>query len=120
LGTIIHHTLEELYKPYVGKFLTAEDIRLAMTKIDAEVLRQFKEVYKEGEIKKGRNLIAFEVAKRHVLNFLKMEHIDFANNSELSVIILTSLQRILLGLEHPDLRFSVKNDDELCEKEHMN
>jgi hypothetical protein len=33
-------------------------------------------VYKEGEIKKGRNLLAFEVAKRNVSNFLvEMESI---------------------------------------------
>jgi hypothetical protein len=36
-------------------------------------LKQFKVVYKEGEIKKGRNLLAFEVAKRNVFNFLKVE-----------------------------------------------
>jgi hypothetical protein len=35
--------------------------------------KQFKVVYKEGEIKKGRNLLAFEVAKRNVFNFLKVE-----------------------------------------------
>jgi hypothetical protein len=35
-------------------------------------LKQFKVVYK-GEIKKGRNLLAFEVAKRNVFNFLKVE-----------------------------------------------
>jgi ATP-dependent helicase/DNAse subunit B len=40
---------------------------------DAEVMTQFVAVYKEGEIKKGKNLLAFEVAKRNVHNFLKQE-----------------------------------------------
>lgn len=73
LGTIIHETLRVLYEPYIGQFLSAEDIKNCIKKIDEEVLRQFKIVYKEGEIKKGRNLLAFEVAKRNVFNFLKLE-----------------------------------------------
>ena len=52
LGTIIHGALEELYKPFIGRLLTIDDIKNCLTKIDAEVLNQFKLVYKEGEIKK--------------------------------------------------------------------
>lgn len=63
LGTIIHGALEALYKPFIGRILTKIDIESCFKKIDDEVLTQFKEVYKEGEIKKGRNLLAFEVAK---------------------------------------------------------
>lgn len=107
LGTIIHHTLEELYRPYVGKFLLADDIKTAKTKIDAEVLRQFKEVYKEGEIRKGKNLLAFEVAKRHVLNFLNMELADFEDDEKLSVKIIALEERFERVLEHPDLPFPV-------------
>lgn len=73
LGTIIHGALEELYKPFLDRILTIDDIKSCFSKIDAEVLNQFKLVYKEGEIKKGRNLLAFEVAKRNVQNFLKLE-----------------------------------------------
>lgn len=73
LGTIIHQTLEELYKPYLNKFLSVADVDTMLKAADEEVFRQFKEVYKEGEVKKGRNLLAFEVAKRNVFNFLKDE-----------------------------------------------
>ena len=73
LGTIIHGALEELYKPLINKFLSIIDLKNCVSKIDEEILKQFKLIYKEGEIKKGRNLLAFEVAKRNVLNFLKLE-----------------------------------------------
>ncbi|MFL9845396.1 PD-(D/E)XK nuclease family protein [Flavobacterium rhizosphaerae] len=73
LGTIIHGALEELYKPYIGKYLALHDIENMNVLADDEVMRQFKLVYKEGEIKKGRNLLAFEVAKRNVHNLLKQE-----------------------------------------------
>jgi hypothetical protein len=52
------------------------------------VLTQFKEVYKEGEIKKGRNLLAFEVAKRNVYNFLKLELELLEKGDEVQIIAL--------------------------------
>jgi len=96
LGTIIHGALEELYKPFVGRILTKTDVEGCFKKIDAEVLNQFKEVYKEGEIKKGRNLLAFEVAKRNVFNFLKMEIDLLENGDEVQIIALEqTFERIL-------------------------
>jgi hypothetical protein len=53
LGTIIHETLKSLYDPFVGRFISESDIQNCK-QIDDEVLKQFKVVYKEGEIKKGR------------------------------------------------------------------
>jgi hypothetical protein len=55
------------------KISDQEDIKNCISKIDEEVLKQFKLVYKEGEIKE-RN-VAFEVAKRNV-NFLKIKLAD--------------------------------------------
>jgi hypothetical protein len=96
LGTIIHGTLEELYKPFIGRLLTTADIDSCFQKIDAEVLRQFKEVYKEGEIKKGRNLLAFEVAKRNVFNFLKLEKEALEDGDQVQIIALEqTYERIL-------------------------
>jgi hypothetical protein len=106
LGTIIHGALEELYKPFIGKFLIENDIKICIKNIDEEVLKQFKEVYKEGDIKKGRNLLAFEVAKRNVLNFLKLELETIQNGDQIQLIALEKhLERDLI---HPNLPFPVK------------
>ena len=105
LGTIIHGALEELYKPLIGKFLSAEDIKLCISKIDDEVLKQFKEVYKEGEIKKGRNLLAFEVAKRNVLNFLKLELVEIEAGDAIKILSLE--QTYQRTLQHHKLPFPV-------------
>jgi ATP-dependent exoDNAse (exonuclease V) beta subunit len=106
LGTIIHATLEELYKPFIGKILIENDIKICIKNIDDEVLNQFKLVYKEGEIKKGRNLLAFEVAKRNVLNFLKLELEAIQNGDEIQIIALEKhLERDLVD---PKLPFPVK------------
>ena len=106
LGTIIHETLKELYDSFVGKFITESDIANCFKQVDSEVLKQFKVVYKEGEIKKGRNLLAFEVAKRNVYNFLKTEESAIKNGDAIKILALE--QRYERVLEHPSLPFPVK------------
>ncbi|WP_163409998.1 PD-(D/E)XK nuclease family protein [Flavobacterium ajazii] len=105
LGTIIHETLKVLYEPFIGRFISETDLLNCFKLLDDEVLKQFKLVYKEGEIKKGRNLLAFEVAKRNVSNFLKMELEEVRNGDAVKIIALEkTFERFL---EHPDLPFSV-------------
>jgi len=106
LGTIIHETLKVLYEPFIGKFLTENNILSCIKLLDDEVLKQFKLVYKEGEIKKGRNLLAFEVAKRNVSNFLKVELESIKNGDAIKILALE--QRFERILEHPSLPFPVK------------
>ncbi len=106
LGTIIHETLEALYTPFIGKFLSENDILGCFKLLDAEVLKQFKLVYKEGEIKKGKNLLAFEVAKRNVSNFLKVELGSIKNGETIKILHLEKgCERIL---KHPSLPFPIK------------
>lgn len=106
LGTIIHETLEELYKPVIGKFLSIADLDQMLSVANEEVLKQFKEIYKEGEVKKGRNLLAFEVAKRNVFNFLNEEKKLIEQGDAVKVLALeTGLERIL---EDDRLPFPIK------------
>lgn len=105
LGTIIHETLKALYEPFTGKFISETDISNCFKLLDDEVLRQFKLVYKEGEIKKGRNLLAFEVAKRNVSNFLKMELESIQNGDAIQIIALE--QTYARELVHPNLPFPI-------------
>ena len=105
LGTIIHETLKALYDPFVGRFISEADIENCFKLIDAEVLTQFKAVYKEGEIKKGRNLLAFEVAKRNVHNFLKVELENIKAGDAIKIIALEkTYERVLTD---PALPFPV-------------
>lgn len=105
LGTIIHKALEELYRPLIGRLMTVIDVQNCLAKVDEETLKQFKLVYKEGEIKKGRNLLAFEVAKQNVTNFLNQEMVSIENGDEIQIIALEqNFERLL---EHPKLPFPV-------------
>ena len=106
LGTIIHETLKSMYDPFIVKFISESDILNCIKQIDAEVMKQFKLVYKEGEIKKGRNLLAFEVAKRNVYNFLKVELESILSGDAIKILALE--QRYERTFEHPSLPFPIK------------
>ncbi|QYJ68858.1 PD-(D/E)XK nuclease family protein [Flavobacterium litorale] len=106
LGTIIHGALEELYKPYIGVFLTLEHIAAMTTITNEVVMQQFVAEYKEGEIKKGRNLLAFEVAKRNVHNLLKQEKQALQADDTVKVIALEETYE--RWLEDDRLPYAVK------------
>ena len=90
LGIIIHKTLEELYKPFLNKILDLKDIDTLFNNYENEVLIQFKSIYKEGEIKKGKNLLSFEVAKRNIKNFIVEEKKNILNGDEIVILELES------------------------------
>jgi hypothetical protein len=95
-----------MYDPFIGKFISESDILSCIKIIDVEVMKQFKLVYKEGEIKKGRNLLAFEVAKRNVYNFLKVELESILSGDAIKILALE--QRYERTFEHPSLPFPIK------------
>ncbi|MFY8214722.1 MAG: PD-(D/E)XK nuclease family protein [Flavobacterium sp.] len=105
LGTIIHESLCELYTPFVGVMLTEQQLLGCYAQIESVVAKHFKAVYKEGEIKKGRNLLAFEVAKRNVHNFLNYELAQLKKGDVVQILALeTKLSRTL---SHPSLPVEV-------------
>ncbi len=108
LGTIIHEVLEKMYAPFECKNIPIQvsDIDVMIQNIEAITLEKFKEVYKEGDIKKGKNLIAFEVAKRNIYNFLIQEKQTIESGDELFILSLEKPHETIF--EHPNLPFSVK------------
>jgi hypothetical protein len=106
LGTIIHNALEELYTPYLNQFLALHHIADMEEKIDEVILKHFKETYKEGEITKGKNLLAFEVAKRNVYNFLQFEKKDIEAGVSIKVMLLEA--KLFCEIEVKSLPFPIK------------
>jgi hypothetical protein len=43
------------------------------SKVNSEVQKQFEILFEEGDVKHGKNLLAYEVAKRNINNLLKLE-----------------------------------------------
>ncbi|MTG97539.1 MULTISPECIES: PD-(D/E)XK nuclease family protein [Myroides] len=88
LGTIIHNSLENLYKPYRGELLSVDIIKKLLSIADQEVQDQFEKEYNEEKEKKGKNLLAFEVAKRNVYHFLNQEIESLKKGDEIRLLEL--------------------------------
>jgi hypothetical protein len=108
LGTIIHEVLEKMYQPFEGTNtqIKTSDIEEMIQNIEVFTLEKFVEVYKEGEIKKGKNLIAFEVAKRNIFNFLIQEKHNIENGDELFILSLEKEHSAEIA--HPNLPFPIR------------
>lgn len=89
LGTVVHDTLDELYQPYIGAFLTADHITTMQQKTTKLVTKYFTEHFKNGNITIGKNKLIYEVAIRFVQNFLRQEKRLVSNESNRLKIIAT-------------------------------
>ncbi|AXT52075.1 PD-(D/E)XK nuclease family protein [Aquimarina sp. BL5] len=105
LGTVIHNTLENLYKPLEDKFVSVEDITNMIALIDTEIKYHFRKEYSKLDITQGKNLLIFEVAKRYIYNFLKREEKMLKSGSQLKIIAIES--NLKTELRIPELDFPV-------------
>lgn len=106
LGTVIHNTLEDFYKPFEGQIITWQDVANMKPKIEANVTKYFKELYKEGDITTGKNLIVFEIAKRYIDNFLDLEIADLKDGNTLEIIAIELDNSAEINI--PELDFPVR------------
>jgi ATP-dependent helicase/nuclease subunit B len=87
LGTVVHETLDELYTPFVGKFLSVDSISQMEKEAKDLVVKHFKIQFKNGDLSTGKNRLIFEVAKRFVSNFLSKEkEVLKDKNNQLKII----------------------------------
>jgi len=106
LGTVVHNTLEDFYKPLIGQFLTIEILKGLKSKIEKTVTHHFNDIYKEGDLKSGKNLIIFEIAKRYVLNFINLEIKDVKEGNQIKILEIES-DNNKVKLDIPELNFPV-------------
>ncbi len=104
LGSVIHDTLEDFYKPLENRFLNQVHLNDCKSKIKATVTKHFKKLYKEGDFTKGKNLIIFEIAQRYILNFIETEIESLDNGNEIKIIAIETEENVELkidGLDFP-------------------
>ena len=105
-GSIIHNTLEAFYKPFIGQILEPAMLMGLKPKIDATVTYYFKELYKEGDITQGLNLISFEIAKRYVSNFLNYELACINKGDEIIIEAIES--KMAVAIDIPELQTPIQ------------
>lgn len=106
MGTVIHETLEELYKPYINQILTKDCIKNMNSQSELIVEKTFQKIYLNGEIDTGKNKLIFEVSKKYIDRFLQLELEDIIDGKQIKIIALEA--PLSAQLEIKNLDFPVK------------
>ena len=73
LGQIIHEVLQIVYEPFTNQVIQEDFIEEIIKNLDIILSQSFENLFKDGNIKTGKNLLITKVAKRFLQNFLKHE-----------------------------------------------
>lgn len=103
-GTIVHDTLEDLYLPVQGEYLTESYLKSLKPKIKGLVKHHFAKSYLDGNTARGKNLIAFHVIIRYVGRFIDLE-IEEVKSSKIKILGLE--ENLAIPLNIPELNFAV-------------
>lgn len=107
LGTIIHKTLEEIYKPFEGKFIQLNDFKKLQMEVNKIVKKHFNIEYENGDISSGKNLIIFEVAKQFIQRFLNQEIQLLKDGKQLKIIAVEKDLEIDLSINNIDFPIKI-------------
>lgn len=103
-GTIVHDSLEDLYTPYLGQILDQAMIQSMQGKAKATVLHNFAKSFAEGDISRGKNLIAYQVVLRYIDNFLTLESEGIKQHQ---IRILGIEEKLSINLSIPGVEFPI-------------
>lgn len=107
LGTVVHETLDELYKPFIGKFLKVDDIVQMESLAKDLVVKHFKIQFKNGDLSTGKNRLIFEVANRFVTNFLSKEK-ELLKDENNQLKIIATEENLAAEIEIDGIDFPIK------------
>ncbi len=73
-GSVVHGVLEHLYKPFSGKRIDTEKLKKALQEnLESFLLQEFQKNYGKNDLKYGRDLLIYNVARKYVERFVLNE-----------------------------------------------
>jgi ATP-dependent helicase/nuclease subunit B len=118
-GTIVHDSLEDLYRPYINQFLEVSQLQDMQKTVKTTVLHHFAKSFIDGDISRGKNLIAFHVVERYIINFIGME-LEAVKQHRIKILGIEEKLRITLNVPGVDFPVTLKGKlDRIDEKDGM-
>ena len=98
IGVIFHESIEEIYRPLIGKKINKKDMLKSQSLVEEKTKRAF---IKNGfnDLKKGKALILYEVIKNGIFRLIKKEIKDIELGNELKIIALEKKMTCVLEIE---------------------
>ena len=97
-GNILHDTLQHLYEKYIGKSIDKSVIDSFLLNYEQELWKQFSLHYNSEAIRKGKNLLAFEIAKQQCERFLHQE-LKTLEQHQLQIVAIEESRAIPFQIE---------------------
>ena len=85
-GTVVHNTLESLYSPYLNTLLQSEMLDAMLKAVDETVRMEWSKVYSSKASISGKNYLSFEIAKKFVADFIKIERKAVASGNQIKIL----------------------------------
>ncbi len=73
IGTIVHGVMEDLYRPFAGGVIVADDIDSMSGHLGTALEKRFEQEYAGGNIAYGKNYLLSKLTRRYIENILKEE-----------------------------------------------
>lgn len=90
LGNIVHNSLEELYKPLLGKILIEKDFDSILENSEKALNKSFEKEYGKGDYLRGKNHLVYKIAHSFIQNVIKSDQ-NLAKTNDFVIHELESL-----------------------------
>lgn len=108
LGNVVHDTLDELYTPYCGKYLSIDEVKEMKKQVSLLVEKYFNKHFVNGDYKTGKNRLIFEVAKKYVDRFLNLEIENLTKGNQIKIFATEQKLTAELKVEGIDFEINIK------------
>src|SRR5690606_3720948 len=81
LGNIVHNSLEELYKPLLGKILKEQDFIPLLENSESALKHSFEKEYGKGDFLRGKNHLVYKIAHSFIQNVIQSDQ-EISKNNE--------------------------------------
>ena len=108
MGTIVHDTLEALYKPFEGVFLKIEDLLEMEQKVPILINKYFKKHFNNDTFYTGKNRLIFEVSNSFVLRFIGEEKKLLKDANKLKIIATEQVLETIIEVDGLDFPIKIK------------
>ena len=106
-GTLVHNTLEDLYKPYLNQLLTLEIIEEMERKVNGVMHANYVEIYDKSKTIRGENKLILEAYEQAIKTLLTQEKVRINKGNEIEVIALEEKFTIPLTLKEVDTEINI-------------
>jgi ATP-dependent helicase/nuclease subunit B len=76
MGTVIHNVFQQVYQPFVGKFVSPDSLLERINETEKYLRDAFSEEYVEGDLDHGKNHLIFKASLFLINQFIKQEAED--------------------------------------------